>query len=153
VTTESEQPDRLARLLALAGELAAEVEELSEDSGNQFVSLARRARSNRRMIWIVAASVLVDVILSVVLTFSLVQVDGNANRIDALTQRLNISQTVTRRDTLCPLYTLLKAGDTKAARDAAPDKAAFDRSVAVIEQGYAALDCQQFSAPSPSPTG
>jgi hypothetical protein len=155
----------MAQLTAWAQQAAAlsqEYVELASASGEQIVSLTERSDANRRLIrrvrrtnrWLVA-SVAADIVLSVVLGLSLLQVSGNDHRIDQITQRLDVSQTVTRRDTLCPLYTLLKAGETKAARDAAPDKVAFDRSAAVINQGYTALDCAQFihsPAPSPSPS-
>jgi len=163
--TTGPEPDRVEQLTAWAEQAAAlsrEYVELAEVSGEQIVSLTERSDLNRRLIrkvrrtnrWL-AASVAADIVLSVVLGLSLLQVENNANRIDQVTRRLNTSQTTTRRDTLCPLYTLLLAGDTPAARAAAKDKAAFDRSAAVIRQGYAALDCQQFATvplPDPPPT-
>lgn len=163
--TTGPEPDRMAQLTAWAERAAAlsqEYVELASASGEQIVSLTERSDANRKLIrkvrrtnrWLMA-SVAADIVLSVVLGLSLLQVDSNANRINQITQRLNVSQTTTRRDTLCPLYTLLLAGDTPAARAAAKDKPAFDRSAAVIRSGFAALNCQQFTgtpAPSPSPS-
>jgi hypothetical protein len=142
-------------LVRVGQAVLAEIGSLAEDSGNQFVSLAKRARTNRRMIFWVAVSVAVDIVLSAIIGVGWLQIHANDVRVTQLTDRLNTSQTTTRRDTLCPLYSLLLAGDTAAARAAATDKAAFDRSVVVIKNGYDALDCQQFAGsppPTPSPT-
>lgn len=146
--TPAPAPDRLAQLAELASGLMGEVEELTEASGNQFVSLAERSAVNLRLTqrvrrfarWL-AVSVAVDIALSGALAYSLAQVSDNTHKVNELTQRLNISQTVTRQDTLCPLYTLLLAGDTAANRAKTPDKAAFDHSYTVITAGYKALDC------------
>lgn len=149
-TGSTPEPDRLARLAQQAADLAHEYAGLAEESGVQIVSLTRRAQLNRRMIWVVAVSVTLDIVLSVVLGVDLVQVSRNDRSIGALTHRLDTSQTTTRKNSLCPLYTLLIASETPAARAAAPDKAAYDHAAAVIRGGYAALDCAQFVSVAPT---
>jgi len=151
VSTEPE-PDAaqesLDRLADAAPRIVEELHRIGRDSGEQFVSLARQdaatlklVRRVRRFNWALAASVLLDIALSVALAVSLVQLDGNTRRISTLTERLDISQTTTRKDTLCPLYTLLLSGDTAAARQQSVDKVQFDHSFAVISAGYKALGC------------
>lgn len=137
--TGDPETDRLGQLIATAEQLLHDVGELSADSGKQFVTLAVKARRNRQLIWVVGASLLLDIVLSVVVAWAVVQVQH-------VTHRLDVAQTTTRQKTLCPLYTLLLASDTPAARTASPDKAQFDHTVQVIRDGYAALDCAQFQA-------
>lgn len=150
------EPDRLTRLAESAAELASDYADLAGASGEQFVFLARRARSNRRMIRALVVSVVLDVVLSAILGWVVVQVrhneDSNAANqaaTSALAHRLDVAQTTTRQKTFCPLYTLLLAGDTPAARAAAKDKAAFDHTVMVIQQGYDALGCAAFATDAP----
>ena len=135
--------DRLTRLAETAAQLAQEYADLAEANGDQFVTLARKARANRRLIWAVAMSVVLDIALSVILAYSLMQVGH-------LTDRLNVQQTTTRRNSLCPLYTLFKASDTAAARAAAPDKVAYDHAQKVIRDGYDALSCADFVTTPPT---
>lgn len=146
--------DPVRQLGAATGELSRVVGKLNEDSGRQFVSLTHWARTNRRMIWTLAVSVLLDIALSVGLGFALAVYHENSERISTLTQRLDTAQTIQRRNALCPLYDLFLAAENPKARAAYPQgPAAYDRAFAVIHQGYAALDCQAFiTAPPPSPS-
>jgi hypothetical protein len=138
--------DLLQELVNQAEQLNTRIGELTEGAGTQFVSLAHRARTNRRMIAALAASVALDVLLSVVLIITLAGVKTNDNRISALTTRLDVSQTVTRQNAFCPLYTVLKGTESAAGRAAAPDKAAYDHAYAVVQQGYDALGCSSFTS-------
>lgn len=143
-------PDRLTRLAEAAAALAGDYAELAEASGQQFVFLTRRARSNRRMILGLVVSVALDIVLSVSMILVVVQVRHNEGATAAVTHRLDVAQTTTRQRTLCPLYSLLLASDTPAARAASKDQAVFDHSFAVIREGYAALNCAEFVAVAPS---
>lgn len=147
--TKEEQDDRLARLTELAQTLVEEVQELAEGSGQQLVTLTKRARSNRRMIRVVAASVALDVALTAAMGFGLVQVDNNADRIDSLTHRLDVAQTETRRGAFCPLYEIFLSSRTAQGRKAAEDPKAYDRAFKVIEDGYEALRCPEFTDDKP----
>jgi hypothetical protein len=151
VTTPEKTPtDRLAEIAELLPKLLGEVTELADESGVQFVHLAQRARTNKRMIFWLTISVAFDIALSVLLGFGYGLLNDSNAQISTLTARLNTSQTVQRQRALCPLYTLFLSGDTPKARAAAPDKAKFDESYAVVGQGYAALDCDQFKGGAPT---
>lgn len=137
--------DRLARLAELATELLAETHALANESGDHFVSLAKRARSNRRMIWAVIVGFILTAALTVALGAALVRVDNNASRINSLTGRLDIAQTETRRGAFCPLYQLLLQSKSAKARAASDDPEAYDHSFEVIEDGYRTLKCDEFT--------
>lgn len=153
MTTEpepkSQDPDRLTRLAELASEIVQELEHLSNDSGDQFVSLAKRARTNRQLIIAVIVSVILDVVLSVFLGLAVIQVKHNERQISALTNRLDTSQTVQRQKALCPLYQLFLDSRSAAARAAAPDPVKYDHSFQVIQDGYDVLRCNDFIAKGP----
>lgn len=155
-----EQPttDRIARLTELAAELLDEVQELAGDNGEQLVTLTRRERSNRRLILAVIAGFTLDVMLTVAMAFGLLAVTANANRIDNLTHRLDLSQTETRQWALCPLYQVFLDMKSPQGRERAPDPEKYDRAFEVIEDGYQVLDCGAFNengdvSPPPSPKG
>ena len=154
MSLDADGADHLVALAEQAQVIADQYADLAEANGRELVSLRKRARSNRRMIWAVALSVALDLVLSAVLVVLSLHSASNTHRLNALTARLDTSQTTTRRNSLCPLYTLLKSGETRAARAAAPDKAAYDHAVMVIRDGYTALGCAEFvsSPPVAGPT-
>jgi hypothetical protein len=139
-----ENGDRLTRLIGLAMELNEEIDGLANKSGQQFVSLARTARTNRRMIVALIMSVALDVVLTVVLSLVGIGVVDNTNRIDSLTQQLNQDNTEQRRRALCPLYGVFSDSKSPEGRAAAPDKAKYDHAFEVIEDGYLVLGCDKF---------
>ena len=141
--------DRLDRLIELATGLIAEVDELSEDSGMQFVSLARRTKMNHRLIFFVIAGGILDLLLTVVISFALAGMNANTERIDALTQRLDTAQTTQRQKALCPLYQVFLDSKSAAGRAAAPDPAKYDHAFAVIADGYKVLECDQYITGAP----
>lgn len=138
------ETDRLGRLAELAAALVTEVEELSADSGHQFVSLARRAQVNRRLIFFVITGGLLNIAITVVLAFTLIGQVNNTQRIDALTRRLDTAQTTQRQKALCPLYGVFLDSKSAAGRAAAPDPKKYDHAFKVIEDGYKVLECSQF---------
>lgn len=145
--TPEENPDRadrMARLINLAVELTGEVEDLARDSGHQFTSLAKTARTNRLMIWGVIGGGLLDVILTIVLGVVGAGVIDNTNRLDDFSKNLAAQQTEQRRRALCPLYGIFLDSKSDAGRNAAPDKAKYDHSFEVIEDGYRVLGCARF---------
>lgn len=151
MTTEQTpgKAERKAELAALAAQLLDEIDDLSKDSGNQFVALAKRARTNRILIVITIGSVIIDLVLTVVLTLVGVSMQHNTDRIDALTQRLDNAQTTQRKEALCPLYQIFLDSKSAAGRKAAPDPLKYDHAFQVIENGYKALDCSQFITGTP----
>jgi type VI protein secretion system component VasK len=140
----TETNDRTAVLVTLAEQLINEIEGLAKDSGRQFVTLARRARTNRMLIMITIASVTIDLVLTAVLTLIGVSMQHNTDRIDALTQRLDTAQTVQRQKALCPLYQIFLDSKSTQGRAAAPDPKKYDHAFVVIADGYKALDCDRY---------
>jgi len=149
-----EKGERLVQLIDLAQKLISEVDELAEDSGAQFVSLATRARTNRRLITLVIIGGLLDIVLTIAMIFAMAGLQHNTDRIDALTQRLDVAQTVQRQKALCPLYQIFLDSKSPQGRAAAPDPKKYDHAFVVIKQGYDALECDQYitSTPSPDPS-
>ena len=138
--------DRLTQLTEVARELLEEITELKEEGGEQFVNLAKRARSNRHMIWALVVSLALDVLLTAGFGLGLMRVDSSNDRIDALTQRMNVAQTTQRQKALCPLYQLFIDSKSPEGRKAAPDPEKYDHAFQVIEDGYQALNCAEFNA-------
>jgi hypothetical protein len=143
--------DRRDELINLAVQLINEVDDLAEDSGNQFVALARRARTNRLLIVATIVSVSIDLIITIVLSIIGVGMQHNTDRIDSLTQRLDEAQTVQRQKALCPLYQIFLDSRSEAGRKAAPDPKKYDHAFTVIQQGYDALECGQYITATPPP--
>jgi hypothetical protein len=148
--TEQQKSDRLAVLIPLAQKLVTEIEEFTDDSGKQFVSLAQRARINRILITITATSVMIDIMITVVLVMIGIGWRHNTNQIDSLTHRLDTQQTVQRQKALCPLYQIFLDSKSEAGRKAAPDPNKYDQAFIVIQQGYNALECDQFISDEPT---
>lgn len=142
-------PDRTDELISLATTLISEIEELSDASGKQLVSLARRARINRLLILATAASVIIDLVLTIVLTIIGVGMQHNTDRIDQLTQRIDEAQSVQRQKALCPLYQIFLDSKSDAGRKAAPDPKKYDHAFVVIKQGYDALECDHYITHDP----
>ncbi len=150
---EPEQ-SKVEALVGAANHLMVQVEELGQQAGVQFTSLAQRSRANRRLAILAIVSVGLDVVLSAILGIGLVQVRANETEINRLANRLNVSQTTTRQQALCPLYQVFLDSKSPAGRAAAPDKVKYDHAFKVIQQGYDALGCSAFIAqPSPKPPG
>lgn len=138
--TQEPEPtgDRLTQLTEVAGKLLDEISGLKAEGGKQYVFLAKRSRFDRRMIWAV-------IILTVAFGVGLFQVNSSNDRIDGLTQRLNIAQTDTRQRAWCPLYSLLLGSKSAQGRKAAADPKAYDHAFRVIGDGYRALKCDEFT--------
>ncbi len=141
--------DRQAHLIALATSLISEIDELGTKSGDQFVSLAKRAQTNRRLIFVVIAGGVLDLLLTIVLGFTVTGMVANTNRIDTLTQRLDTAQTTQRQKALCPLYQIFLDSKSPQGRKAAPDPKKYDHAFVVIADGYKALQCDQFITGAP----
>jgi hypothetical protein len=149
--TPEKAADRQAQMISLAQQLINEIDNLGEKAGYQFVSLAKRARTNRLLIIATAVSVAIDLIITVVLALVGVSMQHNTDRIDSLTQRLNEAQTVQRQKALCPLYQVFLDSESAAGRKAAPDPEKYDHAFVVIHKGYDALECDQYITGTPTP--
>lgn len=144
--TKTGDQDRLEELITVGTRLVEEIQAFSRGAGVQFTHLASRARTNRRLIRILAFSVVVNLIFTVAVAVGIVLVVHNDHRISGLTDRLDTLQTVQRQKALCPLYQLFLDQKSAAGRAAAPDKAAYDHAFVVINSGYQVLGCQQYIA-------
>lgn len=154
MTEEQNTPgkaERQVQMIDLARQLINEIDDLGTKAGDQFVSLAKRARTNRILIVVTIASVMIDLVLTVVLGIIGVGMQHNTDRIDALTQRLDNSQTVQRQKALCPLYQIFLDSKSAAGRKAAPDPKKYDHAFVVIADGYKALQCDQYITGAPTP--
>jgi hypothetical protein len=79
---EDDDRERIAALTEAANELVEQIHRLNVDSGQQLVTLARRASSNRRMIYALAASLALDVMLTVALLLVGIRATNAGNRAD-----------------------------------------------------------------------
>lgn len=136
--------DELAALTDLARGLIVRVDELNHDSGKQLISLSKETRANRRMIWALTGSFILDVLLTFALGFGFHSLSSEADRVDHLTDRLDTAQTVQRQKALCPLYQLFLDSKSPEGRAASPDPAKYDAAFKTIEEGYKALACSEF---------
>lgn len=111
-------------------------------------ALAKADARRKRAIRLAFATIAFDLVLTVVVTFLLnSQADANRKIRESLRQNYTTTQqqTVTRVRVLCPLYTVLLAAASDPSRAetlSAAQRAAFDRNVQVIRDGYTTLGCQ-----------
>lgn len=152
MTEEQNTPGKVSRqdqMIDLAQQLLGEIENLGNQTGDQFVSLAKRARTNRMLIVITITSVIIDLVITVVLALIGTGMQHNTDRIDALTKRLDTAQTTQRQKALCPLYQVFLDSKSAAGRKAAPDPEKYDHAFVVIADGYKVLNCDQFITGTP----
>lgn len=146
----TERNDEIAALTAAAQDLIRKVDAVGTETGQSLVDLGATAKTNRRLIWIVSVSLTFNLILTALVGIGLFGVHNNSDRLDAVTTRLNTSQTVGRQKALCPLYTLFLNGKNDTARKNYPQGVkAYDAAFKVIQDGYNALECQDFTGTAP----
>lgn len=145
-TPESEpsDPERIDALIRAATELNHQVVQIAEATGTQFVSLARTAKVNRRLIWLVAVGGALLTVMCVVLAFLVVGQRSNTDRIGDLAETTSAVQTVQRQRALCPLYGVFLDSKSEQGRKNAPDPEKYDHAFEVIEEGYRVLECGQY---------
>lgn len=133
----STEPE-LQELTRLAGELIQRLDRLVGGTGEQLVTLAKTAQHNRRMIWALALSILLDVALTVTMAVGLSYVNDLASKV-------NDAQLLTQTQVLCPLYQQFINSDTPKTRALAQkngqDMAARDEAFRVIHHSYDVLGC------------
>jgi hypothetical protein len=131
-------------LTAAAQELIDRIGELDRESGTAIVDIAQRARSNRRLIWLVLAGLVLDALLTVAMAIGGVGIAHNNQRIDRVNARLNDAQTTQRAKALCPLYKLFIDSEKFTPPSQTPEQAAARvDAFKIIHQGYDALDCKK----------
>lgn len=139
---------KIEALSETAQELVDEVNRLNQ--GTPLESLSTKVRRNQRVLWIVAGSSIVDVVVTLVLGFTLHSQAENTRRIDKLASEVSAVQTRTSDLVLCPLYQQFLNSDTPKSRELArangQDMKLRDEAFKVIREGYKALDCPKLTA-------
>ena len=147
----SQNDDDIAALAEAARQLVQKVDGINVKTGDTIVGLGTATKNNRRMILIVAVSVILDLLLTGLVFFGLSGVNDNSQRLSQVTERLDLAQTEGRQKSLCPLYTLLLGAKSDKARAVNPDgPAAYDKAFKVIEEGFNGLHCQDFVGKGPT---
>lgn len=134
----STEPTEIQELTRLAGELIQRLDRLAGGTGDQLVTLAKAQQHNRRMIWALALSILLDVALTITMAIGLSFVNDLATKVDT-------AQQLTQTQVLCPLYQQFVNADTPAGRALAKkngqDMKARDEAFRVIHNSYDVLGC------------
>jgi len=138
---EMELLDRVSRLGERAEKLSDTIEQL-----------VRKAAVNRRLIITIVIGFLLDIALTITLTFVVNNQNRNTERIDSLTQQLQQEQTIQKVKALCPLYQLFINVDSPKARDFSRqqviaqggDPSIVDKEWTVIYDSYNSLSCKDF---------
>ncbi len=139
----SEHNDKLINdLVSAASDLKSEISKLNYDSVDTVTKLSVYVKKTRKMTWGLIISIILDVLLTVLLT-------SNTIRLDSLTERLDYAQTVNRQKALCPLYQLFLDSKSDVGRAHAPDPVKYDQAFVVIKDGYNALGCSAFIQKQP----
>lgn len=133
---------RLTALTAVAADLKTEIAKLNTENVDNVIKLSDYTKRTRRMAWGLVISMALDLVLTLIIT-------NNAIRLDHLTERLNIAQTVNRQKALCPLYQLFLDSKSDVGRQRAPDPVKYDQAFVVILDGYSALHCTEFIQKQP----
>lgn len=130
--------NKLDALSEQAAELVAEINKLNSDTGQQLEGVNTKVKRNTRMTWVVGLSLLADVVITLVLGFTV-------NRVDNVTDRLNYSQNVTRQKVLCPLYQIFIDSKSPEGRARYPEgPAAYDKVFATLQESYDTIKCAEF---------
>jgi len=134
--------DRDARIESLAKQaeaLSAGVTDLMNGTGTAIVGLAKRGRSTRRLVMMIGLSLVLDVLLTLAVTFTVTRMEGTSNRVDKLSSNL--------RQQTCGILQILVNADTPQAAAMAKargdDMKARANSFQLIHHSYAALTCAQ----------
>ena len=129
----------IERLARAASDLVEQVRQLTGESSEQIIGLSKRAKVNRRLIFGLWVSFLLDAALTILICMGLVQLQD-------VTRDVNAAQQLTQTEVLCPLYQQFVNADTPAARELArkngQDLAARDEAFRVIHHSYDILDCK-----------
>jgi hypothetical protein len=131
----------IRELTRVATELVERIDALTNGTHSQMLNLAKTAKRNRSMIWILWVGFTLDIVLTIAVTLGFIAISGNQDDIQDV-------RTVERRDALCPLYEQFINADTPAARkraeEAGQNMQDRDHAFKVIRDGYGALNCKEF---------
>lgn len=124
-------------------DLAKSVERLTTESDDHFAKIQKTYRLNRRLIYAVVIGLVLDITVSIFLAVGFVQLGSTQDGLQHVTDRIDFSQTVTRRQVLCPLYRTFLASDSPEARAAFQGgQAKYDQLFDQLNRSYNALDCE-----------
>lgn len=116
-------------LAAQAKLLGAQVSALTEAVGD----LDNRANRSRRVLTMAVAGLVLDLVLSVGLVFTLTE------------------QTRTRDQALCPMFALFVGSYRPDSRAEGEDRERYEAAFVTLREAYAALDCTARPVPPPAP--
>lgn len=128
-----------------ARNLVSEINKLNSDTGTKLEVVTKRQRRNTKVMVLVLLSFLADIIVTLVLGFTIHATAENTDKVDKITQRLDYQQDVTRKKVLCPLYQLFVDSRSEEGRKAyAKGPAEYDRVFNQIQDSYNAINCAEF---------
>jgi hypothetical protein len=134
--------NKLDDLTEQAGELVTQINRLNAGTGVEVEGLNRKVRRSQKMMALIAVSLLANLILTVAVAFTVHSTVENTQQVDAVTQRLDHQQNVTRKQVLCPLYQIFVDSKSDQGRKAYPQgPKEYDRVFKVIEKAYDTIQC------------
>jgi hypothetical protein len=117
-------------------DLVNSIERLNSESADHFDRLASMYKRNRRLMRLVMIGLVLDILLTIFLSVAFYS-------LNTLTDRVDFSQTVTRRQVLCPLYmTFLQARSAQARTNFPRGPVVYDQLFAQLEKSYQVLNCK-----------
>lgn len=144
----NQEESNIERLTRIADDISSHLDRIDKLYKPQIIDVARYGKNNRKLIWGLVLSLVFDMVL----TFFLV---NNAIKVDNVTKRLDVAQSVQRQGALCPLYQIFLDSKSSEARKRAVDPQKYDEAFEVIQDGYNKLKCNEVSnltTPSLRPT-
>lgn len=118
---------------------------IAKDAGVQLVTLTKQSEAQHWKNWVIAVSLVLDVLFSVLVGLGFLALGNTTDRVDRTARALAKEQLATRQQVLCPLYTVLRDSRSAKGRAAAADPEKYDHAFYVIEQGYKTLACAEFN--------
>jgi hypothetical protein len=134
------EPPRQPALVEIATALTAKVAGLTE----AVVQLDRRANRSGRVLLVAVLGLVLDLVLSALVIFTLTVQDQTDTRLEDQIRQQNII----RQAALCPLYLILINSESPQGRKAFPQgAAAYDEIFTQLRAGRAALGCDDATPP------
>lgn len=144
--------NKLDALSEKADELVTEINRLSTGTGRQLEGVEKKQRRNAKIGLLVLLSFVIDVVVTVVVGFTVFETSSNTDKVDKITQRLDYQQTVTRKKVLCPLYQIFvdsKSAEARKTYVKGPKE--YDRIFGIIQDSYNTIECAKFKTQTQKP--
>lgn len=140
-------PEAAKKLDALSGQaeqLAKQIQSLGSNVGSGVAGLRSKTNRNTKAIWLLAGSFAFDIILTIIITITGVQVIGNSKDVSEV-------QKITRSGVLCPLYDIFLNSENapmpripgETDQGYAARKLERQRAFTVIHKGHGLLECDK----------